>query len=226
MEKLPIFHVVFPTRQSMNLAMGRVSEHNENPALARKVFTWDELEAWWKTTARGKRTAFIDYWDGFNVPVSEFKPFIDGRFADLNAEERAMLRIVRRLPEDAYVIATVGDASAVLPHEVVHGLYRLLPDYRKEVDKAVRRAMRSGSIPNILSALERMGYGPQTFVDEVNAYLATTVERGERMYGPGERELRRVLRAALRSRLGYVFQGEEGERRAAALVRPIRFAAA
>ncbi len=223
MKKLPIFHVMFPNKLAMNLAIGRVSEYNENPVLAKTVFTWDELNAWWATTPHGQRKTFAEYWDGFNVPVDDFQPFLEGRFADLNDEERVLLKLIRRLPKDAYVIATADDRTDVLPHEVVHGLYRHLPAYRKEVDRAVRRAIRARSIPNVLAALARMGYGKQTFVDEVNAYLVTTVERGEKMYGPGEHALRRILRALLRKHLGFIFQGKEGERRAISLVHPLRF---
>ena len=223
MKKLPIFHVIFPTRQAMNLAMGRVSEYNENPVLARRVFTWDELNAWWRTTSHGKRTAFIDYWDGFNIPVAEFKPLLDGRFADLNAEERALLRTVRRLPKDACVISTAVDVPDTLSHEVVHGLYAHLPKYRRAVGDAVRAAMRKNAVANIIAALRNMGYGAQTFVNEINAYLVTKVEPGERMYGPGERELRRELLRILRAHLGYDLRGARGHARAAALVHDVRF---
>ncbi|HTM68213.1 MAG TPA: hypothetical protein VL426_02835, partial [Candidatus Binatia bacterium] len=186
MEKLPIYHIVFRSRRTMNLAMGRASEFGENAAFRGKVFTWDELERWW-TDLRGKKAGrFVDYWDGYNIPREGFLPFLDGRFKDLNAEERSLLRIVRRLPARSYVIATMGK-TGVLAHEVVHGLFSLRPAYREAVEKAVRRALRAKAIPNIVAALDRMGYGRHTHVDEINAYLCTGAEPSERMLGPGER---------------------------------------
>ncbi|HSD12631.1 MAG TPA: hypothetical protein VLC10_03665 [Patescibacteria group bacterium] len=219
-----MYHVAFKDRRTMNLAIGRVSEYGENPVLARTVFTWDQLEDWWKTARGKKRQAFVDYWDGFNVPVSAFKPFFDGRFADLNAHERKLVAIARRLPRNAYVVATAKNAGRhILPHEVVHGLFAHLPAYRAEVSAAVRDAMSRGRLRRIVAALLRMGYGKQTLVDEINAYLVTRVEPGERMLGSGERALRPVLRGILRRHLGHVFRGEDGHRRAAELVHHIPF---
>jgi hypothetical protein len=219
-----MYHVAFKDRRTMNLAIGRVSEHSENPVLTGRVFTWDELDAWWKTARGKKRTAFIDYWDGFNVPVSAFAPFFDGRFDDLNAQERALLRIVRRLPRRAYVVATAKDSGGhILAHEVVHGLFACLPAYRAEVTHVIRAAMRRGEARNIVAALLRMGYGKQTLVDEINAYLMTRVEAGERMFGSGERRLRPILRGILRRHLGHAFRGETGRRKASALVHEIAF---
>lgn len=222
MEKLPIYHVVFPSRRTMNLAVGRVSEHGENAAFRGKVFGWDELEDWWRRLRGKKSGRFVDYWDGYNIPVSGFKPFLDGRFEDLNAEERALLRIVRRFPARAYVIATFGKGG-VLAHEVVHGLFYHRPAYRRAVERKVRAALRAGTIPNIVAALDRMGYGRHTRIDEVNAYLCTWVEPTERMLGPGERALRRELRAVLREHFGFLLLGDEGRRRAESLVHRVKF---
>ena len=222
MEKLPIYHVVFPNRRTMNLAIGRVSEYGENPVFRRRVFTWDELERWWKEHTGGKKGRFVDYWDGFNIPVSEFRPFVDGTFADLNAREKALLKMVRRMPARSYVIAT-AQKTGVLSHEVVHGLFYQDRAYRREVERAVGEAMRRKRIPRIIAALTRMGYAPHTHVDEANAYLTIHVEGSERMLGPGERKLRAELRGILRRHFGSTLRGKDGERFAAALVHRVPF---
>lgn len=206
----------------MNLAIGRVSEYGENPEFRRKVFTWEVLERWWKDHTGGKKGLFIDYWDGFNIPVNAFRPFFDGKFPDLNVREKALLRMVRRMPARSYVIATARK-TGVLAHEVVHGLFYHDRDYRRDVERAVGDAMRRKRIPRIIAALTRMGYAPHTHVDETNAYLAIHVESSERMLGRGERKLRAELRGILRRHFGSSLRGKAGERFAAALVHRVPF---
>lgn len=70
-----------------------------------------------------------------------------------------------------YLIATTGKNN-VIKHEIAHGFFYLLPEYKKEMENAFSY-LDSNVINQINSKLKEMGYTKQVFVDETQAYLST-----------------------------------------------------
>lgn len=167
-EKLPIFLVSFPDQHTACSTMMRFQEHYESPRFRGKIFDREEFEDWYATD-RGKFTYYAD-WSGFNIPSRVLKPFKKGAFDPLTRKEKAFLRLVgSRAKGASYVIGCIRGDAETLAHECVHGLFAIFPKYRKDVVAAIARH------PAVLlrKKLGRMGYHPDVFDDEINAYLLT-----------------------------------------------------
>jgi hypothetical protein len=167
-KKLPIFLVSFPDQHTACSTMMRFQEHYESPRFRGKVFTREDYEDWY-ATERGKFTYYED-WSGFNLPSRVLNAFKKGAFDPLTEKEKALLKLVgSRAKGDSYVIGCIKGDAQTLAHECVHGLFAIFPKYRKDVLVTIARH------PTALlrKKLGRMGYHPDVFDDEINAYLLT-----------------------------------------------------
>jgi len=187
-EKYPIFLLSFPDQHLLASTFLRFQEYYESPRFRGRTFTWEEYMDWYART-NGK-FSYLQDWSGFNIPDRVLRPFYDGSFDPLTRKERALLELFRDVPPPFYVIGVVdGKKLDDSLHELVHGLFAVFPDYRRDVIGCLRRFDLSSAKKILLE----MGYARNVLDDELNAYITTglsdRLKAKERRLGPVKRAL-------------------------------------
>ncbi|MBI2064715.1 MAG: ABC transporter ATP-binding protein [Candidatus Yanofskybacteria bacterium] len=151
----------------------RFQEHYESPKFRGEIFSLEEFMDWYTAENEGEFTYYED-WAGFNIPSSILQPFREGKFDPLSIKERRLLELLADMPEPFYLIGTYGSRIDLptVKHELVHGLYYTVPDYREEV----LRKLEKNQTESIAQALKKAGYHPSVWLDEANAYLMMGIE--------------------------------------------------
>lgn len=167
--RYPLILLTFPEPRLLASTFMRVQEHYESPVFKGKTFTREEFLAW-HGRVHGAEHAYVDYWDGFNVPVEAFAPFRQGWFDPLSEDERRLVGLVEAAPEARYVIGAVEGDRQNTAHEVVHGLYALDADYRADVDRTLA-AVELGRAREVLRATG--DYHEDVLDDEIVANALT-----------------------------------------------------
>ena len=196
--------VLVRTRRQYTLASTflRFQEHYESPKFRGKIFSLEEFMDWY--ALKFGNFTYYQNWSGFNIPSSVLKPFREGRFNPLSRKEKRLLDLLVNMPEPFYVVGTYGTRIDLptLKHELTHGLYHTVPEYRKRV----RRILRPKKIRRFTEILKKTGYHPSVWQDETNAYLLTTVaclkDDGFR-WTPSLRNLQTELRETFETRFGF-----------------------
>ncbi len=167
-----ILHVNFSTQMEITSTFLRFQEYYESPKFRGKIFSLEEYKQWY-TAEKGAFTYYED-WNGFNIPSHVLQPFYEGKFVPLSDKEKGFLELFKERTGIFYIIGTHGDAeSETLRHEIAHGLYYTVPEYRQEVD-AVLAKVDTEAIRKHL--LETSGYSEEVLQDEVHAYLLSDYE--------------------------------------------------
>lgn len=162
----------YPTQEELGKAFVRLQEHYESPQYKGKIFTLGEYRRWYADRF-GAWTYYSD-WSGFNMPGDNFKPFLDGLFDPLSAEETQLVELFRGKQGPFYVIGTsVGASADVLPHELCHALWATNKKYVMDVRAAIKASGISlKKIHKLLS--ETLGYHQSVIEDETQAYICAS----------------------------------------------------
>jgi hypothetical protein len=183
-----IFLLRFDSQYALASTFLRIQEHHESPTFRNRVFTLEQYMDWY--AERFGAFTYYEDWSGFNVPSAAFEPFYTRVFDPLLRKEERLLRLFRRERRPFYVIGIADEGD--LQHEVAHALYFTRPEYRKEVQRAMR-AYDTTSLHKRLAS----GYHRAVWADEVHAYLATPgswLGSIPRRLHPLRRELRAIFR--------------------------------
>lgn len=168
-------------RNSYDLAMHfmRYQEFYESasPRFRGKVWPWVDFMKWYsKRHGKGAFTYAID-WQGFNIPGDTIESAWSQGIPDVNAYDKEMFDIAQQCKEmakgDFYLVGATGRTS-VLKHEIAHGFFYTVPEYRKEMTQ-LNKDLDPAFRKQVNVTLKKMGYTPKVFVDECQAYLATGV---------------------------------------------------
>lgn len=155
------------SQEQLNKTFLRFQEHYESPEWRGRVFTEGQFRSWYSNTY-GANTYEKD-WSGFNFSSNVFDPFIKGLFGPLSAQEQEMLSLFRYRTGPFYVIGA-QDEDSTLDHEICHGLYYTVPNYKKEVDKVL--AKYHNELKVVYNWVSLKMYHPSVFADEVHAYVS------------------------------------------------------
>lgn len=196
--------VLVRTRRQFTLASTflRFQEYYENPKFRGKIFSLEKFMDWYAVKF-GNFTYYQD-WSGFNIPSSILKPFREDKFNPLSRKERQLLNLLANTPEPFYLVGTYGmriDLST-LKHELVHGLYYTVPEYKEEVLKV----LNVKNTKTLTDILRRIGYHPSVWQDEINAYLlmgASALHDDGFRWTHTLRECRKELQAVFRQHFGF-----------------------
>lgn len=163
-----LLHLVFSDQAILAETMLRFQEYYESPRFHSTVFTRADFVAWYRTTQPHGGFSYHFDWPGFNVPARCFEPFARGDFPALSVGERIVLEKLTAYPGARMVIATCrgGDPDTFL-HELAHGLFETVPQYRAEALRILDRIDRAP----LYRILEGLGYAAHTWDDEIQAYL-------------------------------------------------------
>jgi hypothetical protein len=188
-----IFLVRFDSQYALASTFLRIQEHHESPTFRNRVFTLEQFMDWYAD--RFGAFTYYEDWSGFNVPSDAFAPFYRGEFDPLLRKEERLLRLFRRERRPFYVIGIADEAD--LEHEIAHALYFTRDDYRREVQRAMRRYDTTALHTRLAD-----GYHRAVWRDEVHAYLATPgswLGPIPRRLRPLRRELRAIFRRHARA---------------------------
>jgi hypothetical protein len=167
--KPQVFFLHFKDQRSLARTMVRFQEFYESPEYSGRIFSRSEFQDWY----RGKKGVFDYYseWDGFNVPGYVLKPFYEGKFPHLTAEEKMVLEALKKERYSSFYVIATADNSGIntLAHEIAHSMYYLNPAYREEVNQ-VLASFDMTPVKKYLK--DTVGdYHDHVLTDEVHAWL-------------------------------------------------------
>jgi hypothetical protein len=170
-----IFHLTFKTRFDLASTFLRFQEHYESPKFANTIFTLNEFKDWYIKTAgtglvagQSKSFTYYEDWDGFNIPSWVLTPFYEGKFNPLSEKEQTLLEAFKNKQNQFYIIGTHKNDSLTLKHEIAHGMFYTLPEYKKEVLRALC-CLESDTQDKIRAYLST-AYHENSLEDEMHAY--------------------------------------------------------
>lgn len=187
---LEIYHFNFEDQYDMCMTFIRPQEYYESPKFKGKYFTLEEYMDWYvKESGWGNPDCHFDYTaatSGFNIPgdnlcefYKEYQESHRGLENELRPREEWLFEQLEKQgidlcdPTPFYIIATYGEEEA-LDHEIRHGMFHLLPEYRKEVQQAIRKY----GLKRLRKYLIDKGYHKSVVEDEIHAYALTGWIRG------------------------------------------------
>lgn len=169
MKKLAVFNLVFPNQYLMTATLMRFQEHYESPKYRGKNFGTEEFMDWYASSKGGNFSYFED-WTGCNFPSCVLEAF--PRLSVKEATVRDLLtEQAEKYQYDQFYVLGTTQGDEALPHEMVHALFHLSPAYAADVKRLCRA--HATKLKPLFRWFQKVGYHPQVFNDEVNAYLLT-----------------------------------------------------
>jgi hypothetical protein len=117
-------------------------------------------------------------WAGFNIPSWVLGQLICfGKIEDINKYDKVMSDVYRECVKKAggdkfYLIGAMGEDERTIRHELAHGFFYCVPEYKAKMEKLVEGLdlkFRNG----MYKEFKRLGYTKEVYVDECQAYLST-----------------------------------------------------
>lgn len=174
-----IFLFSFKDYYDMAMHFLRYQEYYESasPKFRGKNFEIFDFMRWYSKKYGKDSFTYAKDWGGFNIPntvVLDVFPEV----TDLNKYDMAIWggyqqcqEILQSKEDKFYIIGAVGKGTT-LKHEVAHGFFYTVPEYKKDMTALVK-ALPIDIRKSINKTLAKMGYTPKVFIDETQAYMAT-----------------------------------------------------
>lgn len=143
-------------------AIGRFQACYDAPVekFRKEYFSREEFVKW-----TGNYSLWASPWVGTNKPI-KFVNTVAG-FGDVSKEEAYVIEQCKQMPEGSYLITSSG-SNHVLRHELIHALFYVLPEYKKEVLRIIDKYPEDAEFE--YRGLKSMGYADMSLKDELNAY--------------------------------------------------------
>ncbi len=150
-------------------AFMRAREYFESSEFKGQRIELREFKAWYAEELGKGSFSYFDDWAAFNMPAQAFDQF-ERKHKSLFMSERHLHSLAVSLPKDAYIIATsktCGHQDEYLRHELAHALYAKNKEYRRKVNRVLKRINRKP----IFKWLADQKYHSDRFWDEAHSYL-------------------------------------------------------
>lgn len=174
----------------------RYQEKYESPnkRFRGKDFTLVDFMEWYSKDRKDAFTYPAD-WGGFNIPNTVFQGYWYQNIQDKNKYDYLMLHAYYAIWHDIkygsdsfwntgyptdfgsngdnpkyYLLGATNDHA--ISHETAHGFYYLIPKYKREMN-ALTNKLPKKFTTKVYKWLEEIGYTPQVFKDEMQAYMST-----------------------------------------------------
>jgi hypothetical protein len=176
-----IFAVIIKDRYNRAMLFCKAQEYYEspNPQFQSKYFSiWDYIK-WYSLTNKKGFTYPMD-WSGFNIPLSVVKKCYSTKnpYRLETPYDKTMLEIVEKISKvksskPAYLIGTDSIKSETFLHETRHARYMVSPEYRKQIEKSLKRLkkLHPNEYKLLTENIVSMGYAKSVVEDEIQAYL-------------------------------------------------------
>jgi hypothetical protein len=188
-----IFLLEFPNHYDLCMTFLRYQEFYESPSpkFRNKHFTIIDFMEWYSKDRAGVFTYPTD-WAGFNIPSyvvdkvhnlsNDLKQALEVPL-DYNKYDEVMLKVFEKCyktldnrleenPGKFYLIGTDMGKTEVINHEVAHGFFYTIPEYKKEMLALVNN-LKVSFREKFNKGLVKFGYTKQVFNDETQAFLST-----------------------------------------------------
>lgn len=175
-----IIAVVIPDNYERAMMFFRVQEFYESPKKEfkdNKFSVWDYFKWYSEKWGEGCFSYPKDY-VGYNLPLVVAKKCYQTNNPE-TPYDLEMIKIIDSLFENGrkkYLIGVDDLKNSTFNHELAHGLYYTNIDYKNEMDSAVGRISKS-NIRKFKKNLKNLGYCSSVFKDEVQAYMATEINK-------------------------------------------------
>ena len=186
MSKLQPFNVVevkpkiilldFKNHYDLCMHFLRYQEFYESPSprfRGKQFRILDFMEWYSKKYGKGAFT-YANDWAGFNIPGDIIGQVWKLGIYDRNVYDYAIKEVYDQYVkkyDHFYLIGAVGNRGA-LKHEIAHGFFYTIPEYKKEMTHLVK-SLYPNFKQNIFKTLKKIGYASKVYVDECQAYLST-----------------------------------------------------
>jgi len=192
--KSRIFLATFEDNYDMAMTLFRYQETYEspNPNFRGKQFYLLDFVEWYSKEKGDGIFTYPKDWSGYNFPSSIFNTVCNASSTDLlkrpwillipdyNKYDRVMEEIYRKCremlpdPNDDkfYLIGSMENSDSTIAHEVAHGFFYSVPEYKKEMLNLTDR-IEPDQIEYFHKILSDLGYTEEVFSDEMQAFLST-----------------------------------------------------
>jgi len=172
-KKIPL--VIYKKAEKAALSFCRFQEHYESPnkEFRDSYFSFRKFKKWY--IKENGSFSYPQDWGGFNFPSHIVENFNKGYFNPLMKREEILLSALNEFKPPYYVIGTFKDGNddldLFLKHEISHALFYTSRNYRKNTLDIIH-SMPAKTLKALSQCLE-YGYGENTIIDEIHAYIAT-----------------------------------------------------
>lgn len=166
----------------------RVQEFYEsvNDDIRGKAFTLNQYKDWYCTQSENKTFSYGEDWKGFNVPSSVIEECYTLN-KERTLEDVFFLSICEKAKHLAneqglnsyYLLGVRKGDTKVLQHEIAHGLFSTNAEYRKIMTNKIQE-VDSSVMEWLYNDLKELGYGPNVYIDEAQAYLSTGLRKNQK----------------------------------------------
>jgi len=183
--KPKVFLLDFKNNYDMAMYFLRYQEFYESasPNFRGKQFILINFMEWYsKKYGKGVFTYPSD-WAGFNIPGNIIKQIWDLGIMDRTKYDYVMKDVhdqCAKKYDNFYLIGAVGKSHA-LKHEIAHGFFYTIPEYKKEMTRLVK-TLDENTYKSMCKSLKTMGYTPKVYIDECQAYLSTGLTEAFAVY--------------------------------------------
>lgn len=156
----------------------RYQERYESPSpkFRNRSFTIVEFMEWYQSEFGKGSFTYPQDWVGFNVPSHIFDAQFKEGIPDPNRYDEAMQRVTDQMRKESgdryYVIGATGTKGWTFKHEVAHGAFYTMPEYKKEATALVKD-LPDGLRHGLETYLLETGYTKSVLIDEDQAYMST-----------------------------------------------------
>ena len=163
-----------------NLAMTfcRVQEFYESPfkQIRNKKFSLVKFMEVYSKKNGGSFTYPLD-WGGFNIPGEVIAKLYELGIDDYNKYDAIIENIHNTAnkkisKKNQYYLIGANNNAKTVEHEVCHAFYTLNSDYKKAINKVLKK-LKPSVYKKAAKALFSLGYGKSTLLDEFQAYFIT-----------------------------------------------------
>lgn len=173
-----IIEIEYDSISTMMNAVYRFSHYHEYPEWREKLTTKEALDKYYEKE-HGNKNWWKNKWAGANLRDIDIKPFIEGKFGELDESEQAIVDLVK--DKEKYGIAIYAKQTKVVrEHELAHALFYLDQKYRDKCSIIVKSHW--DKLTPFIEKLSVM-YDDENLVDELHVYAGTFHELFARPQG-------------------------------------------
>jgi hypothetical protein len=175
-----IFFLKFKNHYDLCMQFVRYQEFYESasPRFRDKPFDLLDYMRWYAHKYGEGVFTYPNDWGGFNLPAEVIKRVWDLGIADRNIYDYEMKalynKFLQQYPDGQFYIIGAGDSGLTMKHEIAHGFFYTIPEYKVEMTKLVKKLKKS-FFKSMCNSLRDIGYTRRVYVDECQAYLSTGV---------------------------------------------------
>ena len=178
-----IYSLTYIDNYDLCMSLVRLQEFYESPAFKGRYFTFEEYMDYW---SRDFGHGVFDYpvvWGGFNIPGNIVLKWFQWFGCNMRPRELELFEVIlMNIPlydfKKSYFIFVAKDSKdleGTLRHEIAHGMYSLVDEYKTACDKLLKNVAKK-PYDIAVKQLIKMGYDDEMIMDELQAYWSTTEE--------------------------------------------------